>query len=111
MAPDEIIDSFSDVNGISIQFKQQRVDIEYLHTHYVQLLNKYRNKWIVISNGKVIIAEDSPDVFMEALRQPQRKDGFVYYLADPEDKLLLQGAHDRVNDPLVCSNPAQHRTF
>ncbi|MBA7710814.1 hypothetical protein ES703_119761 [subsurface metagenome] len=69
--------------------KGQRADRDYLLSHYQDLLSKYRNHWVVISGGKLIIKESNPDRLLEALSQTRRNDMFVYYLADPEDTMII----------------------
>ena len=74
---------------IRSRMKGQRADRDYFINHYQDLLSKYRNHWVVISGGKLIIKESNPDRLLDALSQTRRDDMFVYYLADPEDTMII----------------------
>ena len=78
-----------DADRIRGGMKMQRADRDYLTSHYQELLSKYRHHWVVISGGKLIISESNPDRLMEALSRTKRNDMFVYYLADPDEAMIL----------------------
>ena len=67
----------------------QRADRDYLRSNYQDLLSKHRNQWVVISGGKLIKSEDNPDRLLESLSRTKREDMLVFYLADPEEFMLL----------------------
>ena len=77
-------------NGsIRTRFEGQKADRDYLRGHYDSLLNKYRNQWIVISGGKLIKSEKNPDRLIEHLSKTKEGHLLVFYLADPEEFMLL----------------------
>jgi len=78
-----------DVDRIRGSMKMQRADRDYLTSHYQELLEKYRNHWVVISGGKLIISESNPDRFMKILNKTESNDMFIYYLADPEEAMII----------------------
>ena len=78
-----------DSSGTKTRFSNQGADVDYLQSHYNELLSKYQNQWIMISGGKLIGSEDNPDRLMERLSRSRRDDMLVYYLADPEEVMLL----------------------
>lgn len=78
-----------DGSNIRSRLKMQSADRDYFISNYRNLLKKYRNHWVVISEGKLIMSESDPDRLLEALNKTRRQDGLVYYLADPEDVMLL----------------------
>ena len=71
------------------RLSNQRADVDYLQSHFSELLDKYRNQWIMISGGKLIGSEANPDRLMERLDRSRRDDMLVYYLDDPEEVMLL----------------------
>lgn len=81
----------SDLDQVTTRkhIESQTADVEYLRAHYSELLEKYRNQWIVVSEGKVIAAESNPNHLMKTLNKIQSKDVLVYFLADPEEDMLL----------------------
>ena len=91
MATKMKVDELEALDGSNIRsrMKMQRADREYFQSHYQDLLSKYRNQWVVISGGKLIISESNPDRLMEALSRTRTEDMFVYYLADPEEGMIL----------------------
>lgn len=78
-----------DADRIRGNMAMQRADRDYLISHYQELLEKYRHQWVVISGGKLIISESNPDRLMETLNKTESNDMFVYYLADPEEAMIL----------------------
>ena len=78
-----------DSSGTKTRFSNQGADVDYLQSHYNELLSKYQNQWIMISGGKLIDTESDPDRLMDRLNRSRRDDVLVYYLADPEDIMLL----------------------
>jgi len=76
-------------SGTETRVTNKEADLAYLQRHYDGLLEKYRNHWIMISGGKLIDTESDPDRLMERLNRSRRDDMLVYYLADPEDIMLL----------------------
>ena len=78
-----------DVERIRGNMEMQRADRAYLMTHYQELLEKYRHHWVVISGGKLIISESNPDRLMETLKKINSNDMFIYYLADPEEAMII----------------------
>jgi hypothetical protein len=84
-------DELEVLNGSDIRsdLERQGADREYLQKHYHDLLRKYRNQWVVISGGKLIKSENNPDRLLEALSRAPKKDMLVFYLADPEEFMLL----------------------
>lgn len=79
----------AEVGDIKARFEGQKADRDYLRTNYKELLEKYRNQWVVISGGKLIKVENDPDRLMEALRKTKTEDLLIFYLADPEDFMIL----------------------
>ena len=75
--------------GVKPRVINQRTDVDYLQSHYNELLSKYLNHWVIISRGKLIDIENDPDRLMKKLSRSRRKDMLVYYLADPEEVMLL----------------------
>lgn len=75
--------------GIRGRLKGQKADRDYLVSHYENLIKKYPNHWVVISGGKLILSENNPDKLLETLSETRKGDMLVYYLADPEDIMLL----------------------
>jgi len=78
-----------DVDRIRGSMEMQRADRDYLISHYQELLGKYRHHWVVISGGKLIISESNPDRLMETLNKTKSNDMFIYYLADPEEAMII----------------------
>jgi len=78
-----------DVERIRGSMKMQRADRDYLISHYQELLGKYRHHWVVISGGKLIITESNPDRLMETLSKNKSNDMLIYYLADPEEAMII----------------------
>ena len=78
-----------DVDRIRGGMKMQRADRDYFISHYQELLEKYRHHWVVISGGKLIISESNPDRLMETLKKINSNDMFIYYLADPEEAMII----------------------
>jgi hypothetical protein len=74
---------------VKVRMEGQRADRNYLRNNYQNLLKKYRNQWIVISGGKLIKAESNPDRLLTALDKSKKADMLVFYLADPEDFMIL----------------------
>ncbi|MFC1915425.1 DUF5678 domain-containing protein [Chloroflexota bacterium] len=72
------------------RMKEQRADRDYLVSHYNNLIKKYPNHWVVISGGKLILSENDPDKLLETLSKTRKDDMLIYYLADPEDIMLLE---------------------
>lgn len=77
--------------NIRSHMEWQRANRDYLRSNYQDLLRKHRNQWVVISGGKLIKSERNPDRLLEALAlsKTKRTDMLVFYLADPEDFMLL----------------------
>jgi hypothetical protein len=78
-----------DDSNIRSRMEMQRADRDYFTGNYHQLLRKYPNQWVVISGGKLIVSESVPGRLLETLGKTRREDVFVYYLADPEDAMIL----------------------
>ena len=78
-----------DTGNIKARMEGQKADRDYLHTNYDDLLNRYRNRWIVISGGKLIKVEEDPDRLIKTLSKLQKEDMLVYYLSDPKELLIL----------------------
>jgi len=78
-----------DIRGFKARMAKQKADRDYLRTNYYDLLNKYRNQWVIISGGKLIKAERNPDRLMDTLSETKKDDMLVFYLADPEDFMIL----------------------
>ena len=88
MKPKEM-PKIGDLNRIRDLFNYQRADIDYLQGHYSELLAKYQNQWVMISKGKVIGTESNPDELVKTLNKTGKKDILVYFLADPDEAMLL----------------------
>ena len=78
-----------DSSSISSRMEMQRADRDYLISHYQDFLSKYRNQWVIISEGKFIKSESDPDRLLEELSKTKLKGMLVYYIADPEEVMLL----------------------
>lgn len=78
-----------DADRIKGNMKMQKADRDYFISHYQELLEKYRHHWVAISGGKLIISESNPDRLMETLNKTESNDMFIYYLADPEEAMIL----------------------
>lgn len=78
-----------DVDRIRGRMKGQRADRDYLTSHYRELLGKHPNHWVVISGGKLIKSESNPDRLLEILSGTKREDMLVFFLADPEEGMIL----------------------
>lgn len=69
--------------------EQYKKNIAYLGDHYAELIKSHRNHWIGLLNSKVVISEDDPERLLKRLDKIRSKDVLVYYLADPEDLMIL----------------------
>ena len=78
-----------DSSDIRERLKDQKANRDYFRSNYQDLLGKYKNHWVVISGGKLLRVESNPDHLFDNLNQIKRKDSLVYYLADPEDVMIL----------------------
>ena len=78
-----------DGGDIGVSMAGQKADRDYLRTNYHDLLNSYRNQWVVISGGKLIKAEGNPDRLLKALGEINKEDMLIFYMADPEDFMIL----------------------
>jgi hypothetical protein len=78
-----------DIDGIRERMKCQRANRDYLRSNYRDLLKRYRNQWVVISGGQLINVENNPDRLLKTLDKTKKDDMLVYYLADPEDFMIL----------------------
>lgn len=67
----------------------QGVNVNYLRNNYERLMRKYPNHWVMISGGRVISVENSPDRFVEKLSKTRTRDKVLYYLASPKRRMLL----------------------
>ena len=79
-----------DNSGTKARISNQWVDVDYLQSHYKELLSKYWNQWVMISGGKLIGSESNPDRLMKRLSRSRRDDMLVYYLADPKEVILKE---------------------
>ena len=75
--------------GIGVRMEGQKADRDYLRTNYYDLLNSYRNQWVVISGGKLIKAEGNPDRLLKTLGEINKEDMLIFFMADPEDFMIL----------------------
>lgn len=87
--PEELAKSIGSSVEDKRNIKQQRESIEYLQKHYWELLEKYQNKWVVIKSNQLIAAEDTSEKLIKYLDESGEKNTFLYYLANPEDMLIL----------------------
>jgi len=87
--PEELTKSVGSSAEVKRHLEHQREGIEYLQNNYSELLGKYHNKWIVIEGNELIAVEDTPKQLMKHLDELKEKDVLLYYLADPEDLLIL----------------------
>ncbi len=71
------------------RMKGQKADRDYLVSHYEDLIKQYPNHWVVISEGKLILSENDADKLLDTLSKTRKDDMLIYYLADPEDIMLL----------------------
>jgi hypothetical protein len=71
------------------RMNSQKANRDYLRRNYEDLLKKYRNHWVVISGGKLTLTEKNPDRLYDKLSNDKSEDTLVFYLADPEDFMLL----------------------
>ena len=78
-----------DGDKIRGRIKEQGADRDYLTSHYHELLGKYRNQWVVISGGKLVKAEKNATRLIETISKSRREDMLVFFLADPEETLML----------------------
>jgi hypothetical protein len=78
-----------DCGDISVRMEGQKADRDYLRTNYNDLLNSYRNQWVVISGGKLIKAEGNPERLLKTLGEINKEDMLIFYMADPEDFMIL----------------------
>ncbi len=78
-----------DGDRIRERMQGQRADRVYLTSHYRELLEKYQNQWVVISGGKLVKIESDPTQLVETLSGTRREDMLVFFLADPEETLIL----------------------
>jgi thymidylate kinase len=74
---------------IKARMQEQKANRDFLRTHYQDLLEKYRNHWVVISGGQLAEVEDDPDKLVKVLNDTRESNMLVFYLADPEDFMLL----------------------
>jgi hypothetical protein len=91
-----------DKDRIKGRLESQRANRDYFVSNYQDLLSKYRNHWVVISGGELIMSESNPDRFLEKLSKIKREDIFTYFLADPEEVMLLWCAYD-TRRPAFCA--------
>jgi hypothetical protein len=87
MAEEEIKAAGS--GNIKVRMKGQKADRDFLLSNYHDLLGKYRNQWVIIGGGKLLKVEKNPDTLVKSLGKIKSEDMLVYYLADPEDFMLL----------------------
>ncbi len=78
-----------DSNSIRSRITMQRADSAYLESHYEDLLRKHRNRWVIISEGKLVKTERDPDRLLETLSKTKGKGLLVYYVHDPGEVMLL----------------------
>ena len=78
-----------DSDSIRSRITMQRADGAYLESHYQDFLSRYRHQWVIISEGKFIKAESDPDRLLDDLSKTKLKGVLVYYIADPEEVMLL----------------------
>jgi len=89
MKESELSKSVGNSVDIKRHIETQRESIKYLQTHYSELLEQYRNKWIVIRNNEIVGVEDTPKQLRNHFEKTKERDVFLYFLADPEDMLIL----------------------
>ncbi len=78
-----------DSDGFKERMNRQKANRDYLRINYRDLLKKYRNQWVVISGGKLIEATDNSNGLVDTLGKFKTDDMLIYYLADPEDFMIL----------------------
>jgi hypothetical protein len=78
-----------DSGDIGVRMAGQKADRDYLRTNYHDLLSSYRNQWVVISGGKLLKAEGNPDRLLKTLGEINKDDVLIFYMADPEDFMIL----------------------
>jgi thymidylate kinase len=88
MAPEEL-KALSGKGETGSDFENKRANMDYLRNHYEELVKKYPNHWVMISGGRVISAENSPDRFIGKLSKTRERDKVLYYLASPKRRMLL----------------------
>lgn len=87
--PEELNGLFGDMSKVGIRLDQQKENIDYLESNYAKLLEKHRNQWIIVDKGRLAAcARDISELFSE-LSKTGRDDTLLYYLADPEDFMIL----------------------
>lgn len=69
--------------------EEYKRNVIYLRDHYAELMKSYRNHWIGVRRGKVMISEDDPEQLLERLGKIRSRNVLVYYLADPESFMIL----------------------
>ena len=67
----------------------QQANVDYFKSHYTELRNKYPNHWVVISAGNLAAVENNPRELLKVLEKLGGKDSLVFFLADPEEPMLL----------------------
>jgi len=78
-----------DSGSIRSRIAKQRAESTYLESHYEDLLRKHRNRWVIISGGKLVKTERDPERLFETLSKSKRAGMLVYYIADPKEVMLL----------------------
>ncbi len=82
--------AFDQFSGAQDHIAKQKANIAYLHRYYKRLVRDYPNHWIIIRDGgENVRTESDPDRFVEILEETRTTDGVMYYLADPEEVMLL----------------------
>jgi hypothetical protein len=80
----------SKTRGASRHNMMQKANMAYLRKHYKQLLKDHPNEWVLVrGGGKNVTVEKEPEEFEATLAKTRAADGFSFFLADPEDVMLL----------------------
>jgi hypothetical protein len=76
-------------NTVGDLMDRQQANTGYLKSHYSELHKKYPNYWVIISGGNLEAVEKNPRQLLKVLERVGSKDHLVYFLADPEEVMLL----------------------
>jgi hypothetical protein len=88
MKPEELTEVFGDTSKLGKRLEQQKENLDFLESNYVELLKNHQDEWIVVQHGRLLAsAKDATELLGELTKT--RLDTFLHYLADPEDFLIL----------------------
>lgn len=89
LKPEELASAFGDAGTINYRLEQQKQNLDFLQAHYGELITKHPNEWIIVYNGGLVATTSDAALLLEKLDRFNRKDALLYYLADPEDFMIL----------------------